>query len=162
MPRWLSVTVEWRAVCVERRTYGSERRGGETARLRPASYSTPAPAGFSLPHSGKQPASRYVLSWEISNTLDAAFCVSALQSALARGKPEVFNSDQGAQYTSEKFTSVLLARKIRISMDGRGRAYDNIFIERLWRSLKYEEVYLSDYGNVTEAVDGIKEVVYVL
>lgn len=100
--------------------------------------------------------SRYVLSWEISNTLDAAFCVSALQSALARGKPEIFNSDQGAQYTSEKFTSVLLDEKILISMDGRGRAYDNIFIERLWRSLKYEEVYLNDYGNVMEAVNGIR------
>ena len=98
--------------------------------------------------------SRYVLAWEVSITLDASFCVTALQRALAMGTPEIFNSDQGSQFTSQAFTRVLLEAGIRISMDGRGRAYDNIFIERLWRSVKYEEVYLHDYQTVAEAVAG--------
>jgi len=87
--------------------------------------------------------SRYVLSWEISVTLDNDFCVSALERALAAGQPEVFNTDQGAQFTSVAFTERLLEREIRISMDGRGRALDNIFVERLWRSVKYEEIYFA-------------------
>lgn len=99
--------------------------------------------------------SRYVLSCECSITLDADFCVSALKRALKRRQPEIFNTDQGAQFTSKRFTQVLKDHEIRISMDGRGRMADNIFVERLWRSLKYEEVYLKDYENVFEAVAGI-------
>jgi putative transposase len=95
--------------------------------------------------------SRYVLSWELSNTLDAAFCLGALEKALTISEPEIFNTDQGCQYTSEAFTGRLKQAGIRISMDGRGRAYDNIFVERLWRSVKYEEVYLKDYADMTEA-----------
>ncbi len=95
--------------------------------------------------------SRYVLSWSLSLTMEVDFCVEALQRALRRGRPEIFNSDQGSQFTSEKFTGELHAREIAISMDGRGRCMDNIFIERLWRSLKYEEVYLKDYASVMEA-----------
>lgn len=90
--------------------------------------------------------SRFVLSWELSNTLDVGFCVSALQSALAWGAPEIFNSDQGAQFTSTDFLEPLKLRRVLISMDGRGRALDNVFIERLWRSLKYELIYPGDFG----------------
>jgi len=86
--------------------------------------------------------SRYVLSWRLSISLDAQFCIEALKEALLVGKPEIFNSDQGSQYTSDDFTSILLSQGIFISMDGRGRVFDNIFIERLWRTLKYEEAYL--------------------
>jgi putative transposase len=100
--------------------------------------------------------SRFVLSWSLSLTMEIDFCLEALRSALRRGQPEIFNSDQGAQFTSEKFTGALEAKKIAISMDGRGRCMDNIFIERLWRSLKYEEVYLKDYESVTEARAGIE------
>ncbi len=99
--------------------------------------------------------SRYVLSWEVSITLDSEFCISALERALGLGHPEIFNSDQGVQFTSTAFTARLLARGIRISMDGRGRALDNIFVERLWRSVKYEEVYLHDYQQVPEAISGL-------
>jgi len=95
--------------------------------------------------------SRYVLSWELSNTLDAAFCLSALERALAISQPEIFNSDQGGQYTSEAFTGRLRKAGVKISMDGRGRVYDNIFVERLWRTVKYEEVYLRDYASLGEA-----------
>lgn len=94
-------------------------------------------------------ASRKVLSWRVSNTLDTEFCVEALGRY---GTPEIFNTDQGAQFTSEDFTKILLDRRIRISMDGKGRWIDNVFIERLWRSLKYEEVYLKAYESVAEAV----------
>jgi putative transposase len=100
--------------------------------------------------------SRYILSWRLSLTLELDFCVDALKCALRRGRPEIFNSDQGSQFTSEKFIGELAAREIAISMDGRGRCMDNIFVERLWRSLKYEEVYLKDYGSVTEARAGIE------
>lgn len=96
--------------------------------------------------------SRYVLSWRISISLEVDFCIEALELALMRGRPEIFNSDQGTQYTSPKFTGILRSKDIRISMDGRGRAFDNIFVERLWRSVKYEEVYLKDYATVREAV----------
>ena len=100
--------------------------------------------------------SRRVLSWRLSNTLDSVFCVEALEEALERfGKPEIFNTDQGSQFTSSEFTGVLLEREIKISMDGRGRYIDNIFVERLWRSLKYEEVYLHPYDSLVEARDGI-------
>jgi putative transposase len=100
--------------------------------------------------------SRFVLNWELSVTLESSFCVSALDDALQIACPEIFNTDQGSQFTSEIFTGRLLERKIQISMDGRGRAFDNIFVERLWRSVKYEEVYLKDYRNVSEARDGLK------
>ncbi len=100
--------------------------------------------------------SRYVLSWRLSVSLELDFCVEALKCALRRGRPEIFNTDQGSQFTSEKFTGELAAREIAISMDGRGRCMDNIFIERLWRSLKYEEVYLKDYESVAEARAGIE------
>jgi putative transposase len=99
--------------------------------------------------------SRYVLSWSLSLTMELDFCIEALKSALRRGRPDIFNSDQGSQFTSVKFTGELAAREIAISMDGRGRCMDNIFIERLWRSLKYEEVYLKDYASVNEARAGI-------
>lgn len=91
--------------------------------------------------------SRYVLAWELSNSLDSVFCIAALQRALARGTPEIFNTDQGSQFTSEAFTGVLLGRQIAISMDGRGRALDNVFIERLWWTLKFEEVYPKAYAD---------------
>jgi putative transposase len=100
--------------------------------------------------------SRRVLSWRLSNTLDSTFCVEALEEAIERfGQPEIFNTDQGAQFTADAFTRVLRERGIAISMDGKGRCLDNVFVERLWRSVKYEEVYLHAYGNVTEARAGI-------
>lgn len=95
--------------------------------------------------------SRYVLSWRVSNTLEGTFCREALEEALAVSRPEIFNSDQGSQFTSPSFTSRLEACGVAISMDGRGRALDNVFIERLWRSVKYEEVYLRDYADGWEA-----------
>ncbi len=99
-------------------------------------------------------ASRKVLSWRLSNTLDADFCVAALEDALARyGKPEIFNTDQGSQFTSDAFTKVLKDAEIRISMDGKGRWRDNVMIERLWRSLKYECIYLHAYETGSEAKD---------
>jgi len=100
--------------------------------------------------------SRKVLSWRVSNTLDAAFCVDCLEEALARyGRPEIFNSDQGVQFTSSAFTSVLKREGIKISMDGRGRALDNIFVERLWRSLKHEDIYLKGYAGMGELTLGL-------
>lgn len=100
--------------------------------------------------------SRFVLSWSLSVTMETEFCLEALASALRRARPEIFNSDQGSQFTSERFTGELEKRGIAISMDGRGRCFDNIFIERLWRSLKHEEVYLKDYQRVSEARNGIE------
>jgi putative transposase len=103
-------------------------------------------------------ASRTVLAWRLSNTMDATFCLEALKEALARfGTPEIFNTDQGAQFTSAAFTGQLQAAGIRISMDGRGRWMDNVFIERVWRSLKYEEVHLKAYAGGREARTGISE-----
>ena len=99
--------------------------------------------------------SRFVLSWQLSNTLDTSFCFEALEQSWQWGQPEIFNSDQGSQYTSIKFTNVLKSQKIQISQDGRGRFLDNIFVERLWRSVKYEEVYLKDYGNVATAQESL-------
>ena len=101
--------------------------------------------------------SRYVLSWEVSVTMQEDFCVSALESALRRhGRPEIFNTDQGVQYTGQAFTGVLKDKGIRISMDGKGRAMDNIMIERLWRSVKYEEIYLKDYESVSELITALR------
>jgi putative transposase len=99
--------------------------------------------------------SRYVLSWRLSNTLDAGSCVEALKEALKNGRPEIFNTDQGAQFTSEAFTGLLERHGVRISMDGKGSYNDNLFIERLWRSVKYEEVYLKAYQDGKEARVGI-------
>ena len=99
--------------------------------------------------------SRYVLAWRLSNLLDASFCIEALEDALSHGQPEIFNTDQGSQFTDDDFTGVLRAHGVAISMDGRGRFADNIFVERLWRSLKYEEVYLKAYENVAQARQGI-------
>lgn len=99
--------------------------------------------------------SRYILAWRLSNCLDADFCVEALTEALQSAKPIIFNTDQGVQFTASEFTGTLLAKGIKISMDGRGRALDNIFIERFWRSLKREEVYLHSYDSVKEAQEGI-------
>jgi putative transposase len=101
--------------------------------------------------------SRYVLAWRLSNSLDADFCVECLKDALQYGKPEIFNTDQGSQFTSAEFTKVLLDRNIAISMDGRGRALDNIFIERLWRTVKYENVYLKGYQTIPQAYAGLRE-----
>lgn len=97
--------------------------------------------------------SRYVLSWRLSNTLEGSFCCEALEEALSHSRPEIFNSDQGSQFTASRFTRCLEGRGVAISMDGRGRALDNVFIERLWRSVKYEEVYLREYANGWEAED---------
>ncbi len=99
--------------------------------------------------------SRYVLAWRLSNTLDVAFCLDALDAALAQGQPEIFNTDQGAQFTSQAFTGRLAAANIAISMDGRGRVFDNIFVERLWRTVKYEDIYLKDYATVFELETGL-------
>lgn len=99
--------------------------------------------------------SRYVLSWRLSNTLDVSFCLDALEEALGKGTPVIFNTDQGSQFTSKDFTQILLDKGIKISMDGRGRAFDNIFIERLWRSVKYENIYLMGYETCEETIDGL-------
>ena len=99
--------------------------------------------------------SRYVLAWRLSNLLDASFCIEALEEAMRQGRPEIFNTDQGSQFTDEGFTGVLRGHGVAISMDGRGRYADNIFVERLWRSVKYEEVYLKAYDNVAQARQGI-------
>lgn len=100
--------------------------------------------------------SRYVLAWQLSNTLDTTFCIAAVEEALSGPRlPEIFNSDQGCQFTSKAFTGLLKGHGITISMDGRGRAFDNIFIERLWRSVKYEEVYLHAYEDGRHAHDGL-------
>ncbi len=99
--------------------------------------------------------SRYVLSWEISTSLDTRFCLTALDRALALATPEIFNSDQGSQFTSAEFTARLITADVMISQDGRGRVFDNIFVERLWRSVKYEEVYLKAYTTVREAKESL-------
>ena len=99
--------------------------------------------------------SRYVLAWRLSNTLDSDFCVEALRAALRRGRPAIFNTDQGAQFTSQAFTGVLEQHGIAISMDGRSRALDNVFIERLWWSVKYENVYIMGYETVAELRAGL-------
>lgn len=100
--------------------------------------------------------SRYVLSWSVSTTLEADFCLQALNAALERGCPQIFNTDQGSQFTSERFTDRLKQAGTAISMDGRGRALDNIFVERLWRTVKYEEVYLKSYESVPQAIASLR------
>jgi len=99
--------------------------------------------------------SRYVLTWQLSNTLDGQFCLDALQIALRQSQPTIFNTDQGVQFTAQAFTNTLEATGVRVSMDGRGRALDNIFVERLWRSVKYEDIYLRDYQTVPELAAGL-------
>ena len=112
----------------------------------------PMPKGFFYLVAIMDWHSRKVLAWRLSNTMDATFCVEALEEALAiHGRPEIFNSDQGAQFTSTAFTGVLEAAGVRISMDGKGRCMDNVFVERLWRSLKYEDIYLRAYATGSEA-----------
>jgi putative transposase len=112
----------------------------------------PMPKGFFYLVAIMDWHSRKVLSWRLSNTMDAIFCVEALEETLALyGRPEIFNSDQGAQFTSTAFTGVLEAAGVRISMDGKGRCMDNVFVERLWRSLKYEDIYLRAYATGSEA-----------
>lgn len=101
--------------------------------------------------------SRYVLAWQTSITLETTFCLEALEQAFLVARPDIFNSDQGSQFTSRDFTTRLEAAGARISWDGRGRAFDNIFVERLWRSVKYEEVYIKDYQTVSDAEKGLKE-----
>jgi putative transposase len=102
--------------------------------------------------------SRKVLSWRISNTMDVSFCIEALEEAFNKyGKPEIFNSDQGSQFTSIDFIKELENKNIRISMDGKGRAADNIYIERLWRSLKYEDIYIKEYGTIAECTLGVRK-----
>ena len=100
--------------------------------------------------------SRYVLSWRLSNTLENSFCIEALEEALDISKPEIFNTDQGSQYTSLNFLTPLIDKDIKISMDSKGRALDNVFIERLWRSVKYEEIYLKDYQSMNDAYRSLK------
>ena len=99
--------------------------------------------------------SRYVLSWRLSNTMDVGFCLEALDEALKRGRPEIFNTDQGSQFTSREYTGRLEAAGIAVSRDGRGRALDNVFVERLWRSVKYEDIYLKDYEHVVDLMAGL-------
>lgn len=101
--------------------------------------------------------SRYVLSWRLSNSLEANFCIEALEEALDYGKPDIFNSDQGSQFTSSDFVGLLTSRQINISMDSRGRAFDNIFVERLWRSVKYEDIYIKDYQTISEVTSGLRD-----
>src|ERR1700738_3773054 len=99
--------------------------------------------------------SRYVLSWRLSNTLDGGFCLEALDEALTMGRPEIFNTDLGAQFTSREYTDGLEGVGIAVSRDGRGRALDNVFVERLWRSAKYEDIYIKDYDRVPDLVSGL-------
>jgi putative transposase len=99
--------------------------------------------------------SRYVLSWRLSNTLEGRFCLEALDEALARGRPEIFNTDQGSQFTSREYTGRLEEAGVAVSRDGRGRALDNVFVERLWRSVKYEDIYIKDYNEVAELESGL-------
>ncbi len=101
--------------------------------------------------------SRYVISWKLSITMEKEFCIEALEEALSKGLPEIFNSDQGSQFTSPEFTEKLQEKEVRISMDGKGRCLDNIFVERLWRSVKYEEIYLRNYATPLEAHKGLKD-----
>lgn len=115
----------------------------------------PMPKGFMYLTAVIDWYSRYVLSWTLSNTLDGAFCLEALEQALQKGRPDIFNTDQGSQFTAHAFTSRLEADNIRISMDGRGRALDNIFVERLWRTVKYEDIYLKEYEIVPELITGL-------
>lgn len=117
----------------------------------------PMPNGFMYLGAIMDWYSRYVLAWQLSNTLDSTFCIDALEQALQLGRPAIFNTDQGVQFTAVAFTSVLEKAAIRISMDGKGRALDNIFIERLWRSVKYEDIYLKHYATVPALFTGLHD-----
>jgi putative transposase len=120
----------------------------------------PMPTGFMYLVAVIDWFSRFVLAWQLSNTLDGSFCLEALHLALKQGQPEIFNTDQGVQFTAKSFTDALEASNIRISMDGRGRAFDNIFIERLWRSVKYEDIYIKDYSTVPALERGLSDYFY--
>ena len=115
----------------------------------------PMPLGFMYLVAIMDWFSRFVLAWQLSNTLDGAFCLEALRRALRDGQPDIFNTDQGVQFTSYAFTDELEAAHIRVSMDGRGRFFDNIFIERLWRTVKYEDIYLKGYETVPALAAGL-------
>ena len=115
----------------------------------------PMPQGFMYLTAVIDRYSRHVLSWRLSNSLDGRFCLEALEAALKGGRPEIFNTDQGVQFTARSFTGRLESAGVAVSMDGRGRALDNVFVERLWRSLKYEEVYLKAYRDVGELEAGL-------
>jgi putative transposase len=117
----------------------------------------PMPRGFMYLTAVIDWYSRYVLSWQLSNSLEGSFCIEALEAALSLGRPEIFNTDQGVQYTASAFTSRLQQAEVLISMDGRGRALDNVFVERLWRSVKYECLYLHGYATVPELAAGLSE-----
>jgi putative transposase len=117
----------------------------------------PMPRGFVYLFAVIDWYSRFVLAWELSTTLDTGFCLAGLERALKHGKPSIFNSDQGVQFTSSDFTGRLLAEGITISMDGRGRALDNVFVERLWRTVKYEDVYLKGYETPKEVYRGLRD-----
>jgi len=120
----------------------------------------PMPTGFMYLVAVIDWFSRFVLAWQLSNTLDGLFCLDALSLALQQGQPDIFNTDQGVQFTAKAFTDTLEAANIRISMDGRGRAFDNIFIERLWRSVKYEDIYLKEYRTVHALEAGLSDYFY--
>jgi putative transposase len=117
----------------------------------------PLPSGFMYLAAVLDWYSRYVLAWRLSNTLDGSFCLDMLDEALSRGRPEVFNTDQGVQFTAEAFTGRLRSAGVAVSMDGRGRCLDNVFVERLWRTVKYENIYLRGYESVPELEQGLDE-----
>jgi putative transposase len=115
----------------------------------------PMPLGFMYVVAIIDWFSRFVVAWQRSNTLDGAFCLAALRQALQQGQPEILNTDQGAQFTAHAFTDEVAAAGIRISMDGRGRVFDNIFVERLWRTVKYEDIYIKEYPSVPALATGL-------
>jgi len=117
----------------------------------------PLPGGFMYLVAVMDWYSRFVLAWQLSNTLDGTFCLAALRLALRHGQPEIFNTDQGVQFTAYDFTGELVAAGIRVSMDGRGRVFDNIFVERLWRSVKYEDIYIKEYDTVPALTIGLDD-----
>ena len=117
----------------------------------------PLPSGFMYLAAVIDWYSRYVLAWRLSNTLDGSFCLEMLDEVLSRGQPEVFNTDQGVQFTAEAFTSRLQSAGVAVSMDGRGRCLDNVFVERLWRTVKYEDIYLHGYESVPELEQGLDQ-----
>ena len=116
----------------------------------------PMPSGYLYLTAVMDWFSRHVLAWRLSNSMDVEFCLEAVEEALSQGRPEIFNTDQGSQFTSREFTGRLLDESIQISMDGKGRAIDNVMIERLWRSVKYEEIYLKSYSSGADCHAGLK------
>ena len=145
-----------RALCIPLSAARNDDRARQPGVVRRREY-VPMRRGFLYLVAIMDWATRKVLAWRVSNTLDAGFCVEALQAALARhGRPAIFNTDQGSQFTSFAFTAVLRDAEVRISMDGRGRCMDNVFIERLWRSLKYECVYLHAFETGSELRAGLE------